>query len=417
MSTALTSAILRQILAIGLVLFMAPASAQKRVALLVGNGQYQHESALANPGNDVRLLAKVMRAAPLNFKVELLENQDRREMDLAIKRFVRESAGADTALLYYAGHGAQPSKGGRSYLLPVNAKAVDDDSLETDGILAESIAAQLEQQANPAKLRLVVLDACRNTRMASSSRSTVRGLAPPARTDSYTLIAYSTDANSVAQDGSSGYSPYAKALAQHLPRAATEPVRVVFEDTARDVRSATRQAQSPRTYGDLESRVALDGVQLASVRSGSPAPLNLPSVPSTTTTTQAGGMSRIDALLQQAKKLPACQANGQDTSRWDNCWGRIDMGGGEYYEGVIRNGFFAEVGTYYWKASGSYYKGEWREGRRHGHGLLVALGNESFNPAANFDQPWSKNAPSSMLVNQNAGDVYEGEWRHNRRPD
>ncbi len=250
-----------------LALALPTSWAQKRVALLVGNSQYQHESVLANPVNDVRLLAKVLRAAPLNFKVEVLENQDRREMDLAIKRFVRESTGADTALLYYAGHGAQPTKGGRSYLLPVNAKAVDDDSLEADGILAESIASQLEQQSTPAKLRLVVLDACRNTRLTSSSRSSVRGLAPPARTDSYTLIAYSTDANSVAQDGVGGVnSPYAKALAQHLPRVAQEPVRVIFEDTAKDVRTATRQAQAPRTYGDLESRVGLDGVQVASLR-------------------------------------------------------------------------------------------------------------------------------------------------------
>jgi formylglycine-generating enzyme required for sulfatase activity len=261
------SRLIQHTLLLCLALALPTTWAQKRVALLVGNGQYQHESVLANPVNDVRLLANVLRGAPLNFKVEVLENQDRREMDLAIKRFVRESTGADTALLYYAGHGAQPTKGGRSYLLPVNAKAVDDDSLEADGILAESIASQLEQQAIPAKLRLVVLDACRNTRLTSSSRSSVRGLAPPARTDSYTLIAYSTDANSVAQDGVGGVnSPYAKALAQHLPRVAQEPVRVIFEDTAKDVRTATRQAQAPRTYGDLESRVGLDGLQVASLR-------------------------------------------------------------------------------------------------------------------------------------------------------
>ena len=244
-----------------LLLLGTSAHAARRVALLIGNGEYQHENTLPNPVRDVRLLASTLKG--MDFKTEVLENLPKRDMDLAIKRFVRESAGADSAILYYAGHGQQPSKGGRSYLLPVNARVQDDDSLETDGILAEDIAAQLERLPNPAKLRLVILDACRNTR--ATTRSTVRGLAPPARTDSYTLIAYSTDANSVAQDGSGANSPYAKALAKHLPRALTEPVRLVFEDTAKDVRTETRQQQLPRTYGDLESRVGLDGVLVASV--------------------------------------------------------------------------------------------------------------------------------------------------------
>ena len=235
-------------------------AAPKRVALLIGNSQYQFESSLPNPVRDVRLLAQSLRG--LGFSAEVLENLPKREMDLAIKRFVRDSAGADTALLYYAGHGQQPSKGGRSFLLPVNANAVDDDQLEADGVPAEDIAAQLERLPNPARLRLVVLDACRNTRAVS--RSTVRGLAPPARTDSFTLIAYSTDANAVAQDGAGQNSPYALALAKHLSGLGARPVRQVFEDTGREVRLATRQQQSPRTYGDLESRIGLDGVELAS---------------------------------------------------------------------------------------------------------------------------------------------------------
>ena len=234
-------------------------AAPKRVALLIGNSQYQFESSLANPVRDVRLLAQTLRG--LGFSAEVLENLPKRDMELAIKRFVRDSAGADTALLYYAGHGQQPSKGGRSFLLPVNANAVDDDQLETDGVPAEDIAAQLERLPNPARLRLVVLDACRNTR--AISRSTVRGLAPPARTDSFTLIAYSTDANAVAQDGTGQNSPYALALAKHLPGMASKPVRQVLEDIAREVRLATRQQQSPRTYGDLESRIGLDGMELA----------------------------------------------------------------------------------------------------------------------------------------------------------
>lgn len=61
---------------------------------------------------------------------------------------MRESAGADSAVFYYAGHGAQPINGGRNYLLPVDARVAGDDTLDTD-----RIDEQLERRANPPKLR------------------------------------------------------------------------------------------------------------------------------------------------------------------------------------------------------------------------------------------------------------------------
>ena len=241
----------------------APAQAQKSMALVIGNGNYLHESKLANPVNDAQLIARTLRG--LGFTVEEKNNLAKRDMELAIARFVRESAGADAAVLYYAGHGSQPLNGGRNFLLPVDAKVEGDDTLNTDGIAADFIVEQLERSANPAKLRLVVLDACRNNRLAGKARSGVRGLGRPAPSDDYTLIAFSTNDQSVALDGSGAHSPYAQALAGHLARARELPVRRIFELTASDVRAATSQKQRPRTYGDLDSRTLLSGVLLASV--------------------------------------------------------------------------------------------------------------------------------------------------------
>ena len=246
------------------------AHAARRVALLIGNGQYQHETVLPNPVRDVALLERTL--TQIGFTVDKLENLDKRGMELAINRFASKTAGADTALVFYAGHGTQPSKGGRSFLLPVNAQVSDDETLETDGVPADDIASKLERTSNPAKLRLVILDACRSRK---TSRGTDRGLAPPKSTDDYTLIAYSTNDGETADDGKGANSPYAQALAKLLPRLKTEPVRVVFEETAREVRAATGHKQKPRTYGDLESRVGLDGVLLASV---TPVPTGLPVV-------------------------------------------------------------------------------------------------------------------------------------------
>jgi uncharacterized caspase-like protein len=243
-----------------LALALSPAWAQKRVALLIGNSNYQNEIFLPNPVRDIALLEGVLQK--LGFAVEKLQDQDKIGMDLAINRFVTKSAGADTALVFYAGHGTQPSKGGRSYLLPVNAQVKDDETLEAYGVPAEDIANKLEQSSNSAKLRLVILDACRSR---TNARGGDRGLAPPKATDRFTLVAYSTEDNKTADDGKGVNSPYAKALAQQLPRMGKEPVRLVFEATAAEVRKTTQDKQRPRTYGDLESRIGLDGVQLASL--------------------------------------------------------------------------------------------------------------------------------------------------------
>lgn len=237
------------------------ASAQKRLALVIGNGDYVHESRLPNPTNDARLIARTLRG--LGFSVEEKLNLRQREMTLTIARFVRESAGADTAVLYFAGHGMQPVAGGRNYLLPVDANIEHDDALDADAIPADRIVDQLERQANPARLRLVVLDACRNNRQLGRARTGIRGLARMTPSDDYTLIAFSTNDQDVALDGRGANSPYAEALSRHLARASELPLRRVFELTATDVRAATNQKQRPRTYGDLDSRVGLDGLVLA----------------------------------------------------------------------------------------------------------------------------------------------------------
>jgi hypothetical protein len=254
----------RWLLALCLATLLSPAWALKRVALVIGNSKYAVESRLANPVNDAQLIARTLRGQ--GFTVDIKTDLPKRAMELAIASFVRQSAGADSAVLYYAGHGAQPANGGRNFLLPVDARVDGDDTLETDGIAADRIVEQMERSANPAKIRLVVLDACRNNRMAGKTRSSVRGLARMSPGDDFTLIAFSTNDQDVALDGNGSNSPYAKALSTYLEKSNELPLRRIFELTATDVRTATGQKQKPRTYGDLDSRTLLDGTQIASLR-------------------------------------------------------------------------------------------------------------------------------------------------------
>ena len=280
------------LLAVLLASALAPAWAQKRMALVIGNGDYAFESKLGNPVNDARLIGRTLRG--LGFTVDERSNLRQRDMTLAIAKFTRESAGADTALVYFAGHGMQPSNGGRNYLLPVDANIENDDALDSDGIAADRVVEQMERNANPAKLRLVVLDACRNNPRAGRTRGSVRGLSRMSPGDDYTLIAFSTNDQDVAQDGSGSNSPYAEALNRHLARAKELPLRRIFELTATDVRNATQQKQRPRTYGDLDSRVGLDGVLLASVVPEPVTPLARPG--------QAGGLSLADLEKEEATR-------------------------------------------------------------------------------------------------------------------
>jgi murein DD-endopeptidase MepM/ murein hydrolase activator NlpD len=237
-----------------------PAQSQgRRVALVVGNGNYSVESRLANPVNDAELIARTLRG--LGFVVEQRANLPKREMELTISRFVKESSGAESAVFYYAGHGAQPSTGGRNFLLPVDAKVDGDDALETDGIDAAMIVRKLERADSPARIRLIILDACRNSLLNSKRRGAMRGLSRMHPEDDYTLVAFSTNEGSVADDGNGRNSPYTQALARYLAKAAEVPVRRIFEEVAEAVRTESKGKQRPRTDGDLPSTVLLGGLK------------------------------------------------------------------------------------------------------------------------------------------------------------
>ncbi|HET6519814.1 MAG TPA: caspase family protein, partial [Geminicoccaceae bacterium] len=56
----------------------APASADRRVALVVGNGAYVHAPALPNPRNDAEAMAATLRQ--LGFEVELGVDLDKARM-------------------------------------------------------------------------------------------------------------------------------------------------------------------------------------------------------------------------------------------------------------------------------------------------------------------------------------------------
>ncbi len=148
---------------LGMALFSPISSMAERLALVIGNEAYEKATRLSNPVRDAELVAQVLKNRLGFDEVRVLANLGKRDMELALSAFIHDSAGAEVAFIYYSGHGMQPSTGGKSFLLPVNADVSNDRELEVDGISAERVVEELEGQAKPAKVRVVVLDACRNS--------------------------------------------------------------------------------------------------------------------------------------------------------------------------------------------------------------------------------------------------------------
>ncbi|MEY2884323.1 MAG: hypothetical protein RL490_2047 [Pseudomonadota bacterium] len=219
----------------------SPAAQGARIALVVGNGTYGAQFGnLANPVADTRLIARSLKAA--GFQVEIVNNVDQKAMKRAVIRFGQRLmlAGKNsTGLFYYAGHGVQSN--GTNYLVPVNARIESEADVDIEAVPADAVVRQMEQAG--ASTSIVILDACRNLPMARSTRSASRGLARmEAPNGSY--IAYSTAPGAVAQDGSGGNSPFARALAVEMARPGVA-IETVFRNVRRSVLQETAGKQVP----------------------------------------------------------------------------------------------------------------------------------------------------------------------------
>src|SRR5262249_10831438 len=134
-------------------------------------------------------------------------------MTAALKNFGDRAANSDWAVVYYAGHGLEMN--GVDYLIPVDAKLEKDTHVSDETV---ALTRVLEKVESARKLRLVILDACRNnpfvTRMIRGvgiTRSIGRGLAP-IEPEGGVLVAYAAKHGTTADDGSGANGPFAAAM-------------------------------------------------------------------------------------------------------------------------------------------------------------------------------------------------------------
>lgn len=226
------------------------AHAEKRVALVIGNSAYQNAPRLDNPANDATAIADMFRKA--GFDV-VTGKMDLGILDFkrSIREFINTVRDADIAVIYYAGHGIEVS--GVNYMIPVDAKLASDLDAEDEAVDLDRLVRALE----PARrLRLVILDACRDNPFGKTMQRTVatravsRGLAKIEPTATDTLIAYAAKAGSTAEDGSERNSPFTTALLKNLVEPGLD-VRIAFGRVRDEVLKKTGNRQEPFVYGSL----------------------------------------------------------------------------------------------------------------------------------------------------------------------
>jgi uncharacterized caspase-like protein len=237
-------------LAAALLLAGGPAFAEKRVALVIGNAAYQNVPRLPNPVNDGATIASTLKNAGFDL-VDSRHDLGAADTRRALRDFADRARDADIAVVYYAGHGIEVDGG--NYLIPVDAKLERDTDVYDEALSLDRVLLAIE----PAKkLRLVILDACRdnpfskNMKRTVASRAIGQGLAKVEPNSPNMLIAYSAKAGSTAADGDGNNSPFTIALSRHLTTPGLD-VRRAFGFVRDDVLKTTNNRQEPFVYGSL----------------------------------------------------------------------------------------------------------------------------------------------------------------------
>src|SRR5229473_2775648 len=226
-----------------------PSGPERRVALVIGNAAYQAVSGLANTTNDARAIADVLKADGFT-SVRIALDMTRASMIASLNDFQREADTSDWAVVYYAGHGLEVS--GTNYLVPIDARLGDDRDIQDEAVSVDRILRAVE---NAKKLRLVMLDACRDNpflkkmHRSIATRSISRGLAAIEPLGA-TLIVFAAKDGETAEDGAGSHSPFAASLIKRLQQPTIE-INKLFRLVTSDVLKATGNQQRPFVYGSL----------------------------------------------------------------------------------------------------------------------------------------------------------------------
>ena len=247
-----------------LVLSTLAAAAQTRHALAIGIDNYENLTDLAKARNDARAVSQTLDG--LGFSVTTLLDPGRQEIHRALLDLAERIAPGDEVAFFFAGHGVEVD--GRNYLLPADLPAITTPQQQalvtTESVSADHVLDVMRESG--ARVRIVILDACREVPFAQAGTRSVGGNGGLAQMASAQgeFILFSAGARQVALDhlGDGDADPNSVFTRLLLPRL-TEP-GLPLHEMARGLREDVQRLaltvgvhQRPTYYDDIDADYAL----------------------------------------------------------------------------------------------------------------------------------------------------------------
>ena len=212
------------------------ADNRRRLALVIGNDNYNSMPRLNNAVNDAKSMTDALRQA--NFEVMSYNNLDKRRMEEVLRNFTGKLGRDDVGLFYFSGHGIQADN--RNFLIPISENVKKTSEVPYEGIDVNRVMDNLKDAKNA--LNIVVLDACRSS-LPDARGGMSRGLTVTDAPQG-SIIAYATSPGKTASDGDGGNSPYTKNLIKAMQRKGVK-IEEVFKEVRQSVIRETNGEQTP----------------------------------------------------------------------------------------------------------------------------------------------------------------------------
>jgi len=205
---------------------------ERRIALVIGNQNYQFFSVLNNPRKDASdMIAELKRKG---FEVIPLIDATQIEMQSAIEKFSYKLKGGGTGVFYYSGHGVEVD--GVNYLLPTDSK-VPSRVNKSRAIALNSVIAGMKEAKN--RFNIAILDACRSRPDGKGGG----GLASP-NSATGVFVAYATYPGGISEDGKAGDNGlYTKHLLKELRSNNAVDIKDFFDNVGMAVNSEAQDHQ------------------------------------------------------------------------------------------------------------------------------------------------------------------------------